>query len=230
MTPLLRPDESSQASRVLLVDTRDEWCTPLSEALESAGFAVDRVGQALLALRRLGERAYDAVLLGRDADGLDPVQLAERIAPACTRAGQTLLMLVDGDDPDLVRRGFESGARDFLVLPAELALAGERTLFALRVAGERADLEGMRRQVDLVQSVGQLGLWHWDRARASFSASPLACELFGFERGSGTFTLDELLAQSAPEARGALGDWLRRAGQGGDVASLRQIYLAHAAT
>jgi diguanylate cyclase (GGDEF)-like protein len=221
MTHTQRPDESSQASRVLLVDARDDLCLPLTESLEAAGFAVERVEQALLALRRLGERAHDAVLLGVDADGLDAARLAERLAPACTRPSQTLVMLVDGDDPDLVRRGFESGARDFLVVPAELALAGERTLFALRVAGERADLDRMRSQVDLVQSASQLGLWHWDRSRESFSASPLACELFGFERGRGTFTLDELLLRSAEGARAALGPWLSRAEEGGSVSCLR---------
>jgi diguanylate cyclase (GGDEF)-like protein len=221
MTSSHRPADPSQASRVLIVDVRDESSLPLAEALESSGFAVERVRTTLLALRHLGERAPDAVLLGRDADGLDAARMAERLVPGHARPGQAFLMLVDGDDPDLVRRGFESGARDFLVIPGELALAGERTLFALRAARERAELDGLRSQVDLVQSAGQIGLWHWDRAQGRFHASPLACELFGFERGRGTFTLVELLERSTPEQREALGDWLRRADEGRDVSCLR---------
>ncbi|HVS19672.1 MAG TPA: diguanylate cyclase, partial [Planctomycetota bacterium] len=220
MTPTDRPKQSLQASRVLVVEARDQVAAPLCAALESAGFEVERTHKSLVALRRLGERAADAVLLGRDAEGLDPDQLAARLAPACSDPGIALVLLVEGDDPDLVRAGFEAGARDFLVLPAELNLAGERTLFALRAAGERADLDGVRRQVDLVQSAGQLGLWHWDAGQRSVSASPLACELLGFERGRGTFTLDELLASSSPESRAPLVDWLRQADDSGEVSCL----------
>ena len=206
-----RQPQLVQASRVLLVEAREEVSTPLAAALAAAGFEVELAPKTLTALRRVGEDTPDAVLLGHDAEGLDPAQLTTRMAPACGERGVPLVLLVDGDDPDLVRAGFEAGARDFLTLPAELGLAGERTLFALRAAGERADLDAARQQVDLVQSAGQLGLWQFDADEQAFSASPLACELFGFERGRGTFTLDELLGRSAPEARAPLSDWLKQA-------------------
>jgi diguanylate cyclase (GGDEF)-like protein len=214
------PASPEQATHALLIEANADLRRCLAEALEAGGFVVHQAHDSVGGLSLAHESAASLFLLGQASDEVDAIELCALLEGIVAQRAGAILLLVRSDEAELVRRGYENGARDFLVVPAEAELASERALCALRAAGERAGLCAARAQLDLAQRTARMGVWEWEPDTRRLVGSPEATELLGFAREHGPLTLDELHERTMPEDRAALTSWFEQAARGKPVGPL----------
>jgi DNA-binding response OmpR family regulator len=85
--------------------------------LETAGFAVETIGEGTGALRRLRERAFDLVVLDVMLPGLDGVSICRRAREQGLNRAAAILMVTARDTEADKVLGLESGADDYIAKP-----------------------------------------------------------------------------------------------------------------
>jgi DNA-binding response OmpR family regulator len=85
------PEESR--GRVLAIDDQPEICRLIREALVHEGFEVETTGDPREALRWLGERDYDLVILDFNLPALDGISLHREIAALSPRLAERSIFI-----------------------------------------------------------------------------------------------------------------------------------------
>jgi len=101
--------------RVLVVEDSQSLAEVLVEGLRDQGMAVDAAHDGLVAAAKLGENAYDVVVLDRDLPGLHGDALCQLITEREQRA--MVLMLTAAGAPGDRVAGLTAGADDYLSKP-----------------------------------------------------------------------------------------------------------------
>lgn len=182
------------AERILVVEDDPRLAEMLSEYLGEAGFRITLASLGATALRRLGESAYDAVVLDLmlpDMDGLNVCRELRKQADT-----PVLMLTARGDAIDRIV-GLELGADDYLPKPFEPRelLARLRAILRRRAPGKATG--------EQVLHFGRLDL---DSSARAVLLDGVRCELTGYQ-----FDLLWALAQNAGRvlSRDALMDKLK---------------------
>lgn len=122
--------------RILLVEDDRMIAEAVANALEAAGYAVDRVADGLAAEAALRTQHYDQVLLDLGLPGQDGLDLLQRIRAADNPVPLLIITARQGLDDRL--RGLDGGADDFLQKPFEMAELLARMRAVMRRKGGRA--------------------------------------------------------------------------------------------
>jgi len=85
--------------------------------LETAGFAVEAIGEGTAALRRLRERPFELVVLDVMLPGLDGVSICRRTREQGPNRAAAILMVTARDTEADKVLGLESGADDYIAKP-----------------------------------------------------------------------------------------------------------------
>jgi DNA-binding response OmpR family regulator len=101
--------------RVLVVEDSRSLAEVLVEGLRDQGMAVDAAHDGLAAAAKLGENAYDVVVLDRDLPGLHGDVICQLITERDQRA--MVLMLTAAGTPGDRVAGLHAGADDYLSKP-----------------------------------------------------------------------------------------------------------------
>ena len=96
-----------------IVETRDHLAKLLS--FESDMVVTESVGSGEEAVKVVGDKPTDVILLDINMPGLDGIETAEQLAVSAPTAS-IIMMSVQGE-PDYLRRAMLAGAREFLVKP-----------------------------------------------------------------------------------------------------------------
>ncbi len=118
--------------RVLIVEDDDRLARNLVEAVQQAGFVVDRERDGLEAWFKGDVEAYDAVILDLGLPGMDGLSILKRWRDA-GRDFPILVLTARGDWTDRVE-GIEAGADDYLPKPFQM----EEVLARLRAIMRRS--------------------------------------------------------------------------------------------
>jgi two-component system response regulator MprA len=127
-------------SRLLVVDDDPALSRTLRRALTVEGYAVECAGDGLEALERLGECAYDAVVLDVSMPRLDGLAVCRRLRERRDRT--PVLMLTARDEVRDRVSGLDAGADDYLVKPFALDELNARLRALLRRTSDDKDGPG----------------------------------------------------------------------------------------
>ena len=140
--------------RVLVVDDDQHFCHLLDAALSEHGAEIASRTSAAAALEHLASGDCDVVITDIEMEGMDGLELCERIVGAYPDV--RVLILSGHGDFDRAVTAIRAGAFDFMPKPPDtelLAVALER---ALRDRRLRQEVSRLRRSVETAQGFGDL--------------------------------------------------------------------------
>ena len=167
--------------QLLLVDDDEFLCGMATIALEHAGFAttVARAGDE--ALRLIGERDFDLVLLDVMMPGMDGFEACRRIRAMPRGATLPILMLTGLNDTASVEKAFQCGATDFVTKPINWTLLGHRIRYSLRARDAAEANLRISDQLEAAQRLASLGSWEWSPETGQLSCSRELLRILGRE-------------------------------------------------
>lgn len=115
--PETAPSVRGSRALALVVDAI-EW-ERIGAALAAEGIACDRVAGGLEAMARLAAAPYDLVLLDLRLASEDPLRLASRLRADDATREMPVLLLAEPDHRQLLFRGFDLGANDYILRPLD---------------------------------------------------------------------------------------------------------------
>lgn len=95
-----------------------EWAR-VEGALAAEGIGADRAWSGVEATARLASSAYDLVLLDLRLTSEDPLRLASRLRAEEATRDTPLLLLAEPDHRQVLFRGFDLGANDYIIRPLD---------------------------------------------------------------------------------------------------------------
>jgi two-component system response regulator MprA len=134
-------------TKLLVVDDDPALSRTLRRALAVEGYHVDCAADGLEALDRLGDDAYDAVVLDVSMPRLDGLAVCRRLRERRDRT--PVLMLTARDEVRDRVSGLDAGADDYLVKPFALDELNARLRALLRRAAPDEDGDGCLAYADL---------------------------------------------------------------------------------
>lgn len=118
------------AARLLLVDDDDALAEMYAMQLTASGFQVTTAHTGVEALRLATVVPPDLIYLDLGLPGMTGFEVLERLRTAPNTAEVPIVILTNYSEPDMVKRGQELGAQDYLVKvdtsPAVLAAAARK--------------------------------------------------------------------------------------------------------
>jgi DNA-binding NtrC family response regulator len=111
-------------TRVLIVDDEQEFSTVLAERMESRGFHVDTVLNGLEALKQVGKKNYDAIVLDLAMPDMDGIETLKRLLE--TNKDLQIIVLTGHATIDKGIEAIKKGATEFLEKPADVNLLVEK--------------------------------------------------------------------------------------------------------
>jgi len=126
---------------VLVVDDEAGIRRSLTDVLQDEGYQVDTVESGEVCLARLGQKAYDLVLLDIWLPGLDGIQTLEKIQSL--ESPPVVIMISGHGTIETAVRATKLGAFDFLEKPLSI----DKTLLTLSHAVEQLQLRAQNRKL-----------------------------------------------------------------------------------
>jgi DNA-binding response OmpR family regulator len=118
------------AARLLLVDDDDALAEMYAMQLTASGFQVTTAHTGVEALRLATVVPPDLIYLDLGLPGMTGFEVLERLRTAPNTAEVPIVILTNYSEPDMVKRGQELGAQDYLIKvdtsPAGLAAAARK--------------------------------------------------------------------------------------------------------
>ncbi len=107
------------AKKVLVVDSDPEQCAVLDLQLTSRGFKTRTARRADRALEMLSEGPFDLIIAEVELEPFDGFELKGRLSQV-GQAGVPLVYYTSRADAQDVERGFELGAKDYIIKPSRI--------------------------------------------------------------------------------------------------------------
>jgi CheY-like chemotaxis protein len=118
---------SALRARLLLVDDDDALAEMYALQLTASGFLVTTARSGVEALALVNDVLPDLIYLDLGLPGMTGLEVLERLRGAPNTAGVPIVILTNFSEPEMMERGKELGAQDYLVKvdtpPAQLAAA-----------------------------------------------------------------------------------------------------------
>ncbi|MEO0344961.1 MAG: response regulator transcription factor [Pseudomonadota bacterium] len=189
----------TRSARVLLVDDDKTFIRMVSRFLESEGFQIDVAHRGDIALDRIRDDVFDAMVLDLMMPGLSGHEVLRRLSTNAEGRPVVpiLLLSAKGDEVERIV-GLESGADDFLAKPCALRELAARLRAVLRrsVRGKtREDSRGVLRFDDLTLDTGGRRVCLSERS-ISVTDTEFAILRTLMVRGGGLVTKDDLSMQA----------------------------------
>jgi CheY-like chemotaxis protein len=117
-------------ARLLLVDDDDALAEMYALQLTASGFQVTTARSGAEALQLVLDATPDLIYLDLGLPGMTGLEVLERLRQAPSTAEVPVVILTNFSEPEMIRRGRELGAQDYLVKvntsPALLAAAARK--------------------------------------------------------------------------------------------------------
>jgi two-component system OmpR family response regulator len=139
--------------KVLIVDDEREFSDVLAERMESRGFQVDIVESGAEALRKVGKRTYDAIVLDLAMPKMDGIETLRRLLEA--NEDLQIIILTGHATMEKGIEAVKQGAAEFLEKPADLDLLVEK----IKAAQSKKFLLFEKRMEDAVTEIMKKKGW-----------------------------------------------------------------------
>ena len=147
---------------VLVVDDEEMNRNVLSRRLERSGFEVEVAKGGAEALRKMGERPYDLILLDQMMPVVSGSDVLRELRTQYSQSALPVIMVTAITDSGRVAEALDLGANDYITKPVDFTVA----LARIRAQLSRKHAETARRESDeryeLAARAANDGLWDWD--------------------------------------------------------------------
>jgi two-component system response regulator MprA len=167
---------TEQLPRILVVDDEPAVQSALSRALALERYEVALADDGREALERLGNAAYEAVILDIAMPYVDGLEVCRRLREGGDRT--PVLMLTAREEVDDRVAGLDAGADDYLVKPFALRELLARVRALLRRASEEDEQEGTLTFEDLRLDLLAHEAWRGERVLQLTRTEFLLLEMF----------------------------------------------------
>ena len=166
----------AEQARILVVDDEPAVQNALSRALTLEHYDVERAGDGLEALERLGAAPYEAIILDIAMPHMDGLEVCRRLREGGDST-PVLMLTARGEVDDRVA-GLDAGADDYLVKPFALRELLARIRALLRRAGDEDGNAEVLSFADLRLDLKGHEAWRGQRLLALTRTEFLLLELF----------------------------------------------------
>lgn len=189
-------------SLVLVVDDDPVFRRMLSDILRAIGLDVLEASNGAEALDLVAGQRPQLVLLDLGLPGMDGFEVCTRTRSQPAVAETPILVMTGRDDPEAIRRAFESGASDFATKTLAPSLIAHRVKFMLRAQAAVADLRVSEARLAEAQRIARVGNWELDLRSRAFLGSAEAFRLFEFGDEAGVRPLAQVRSAIVEDERG----------------------------
>ncbi len=210
------PETAKTRARILLVDDDPGFRLTTAEALEGAGYCVEKVANGTEALSLAQRLTPDLVLLDAVMDGMDGFEVSRQLRKVETLHNMPIIMVTGLEDNESVNGAFEAGADGFATKPVNYPILLHLIRFQLRAARDASELRESKEQLVNAQRTAKLGYWRWDVDQDLLGLSENLTEMLGITPDDYCDTFVDYLNRVHPEDREAVRELVTLAA-GGDA-------------
>jgi two-component system OmpR family response regulator len=157
ITPSNKPAATPAIFNLLIVEDDEPIAELLARQMAVFGHSVTIVGDGLTAIDRIGNQAFDIILLDRILPGVDGVTVLERLRAAGVTT-PVLMVTALGQSSNKVD-GLNAGADDYLVKPVDPQELNARLHALHRARHWESDGKDTLRAGDIVVSPSKIRAW-----------------------------------------------------------------------
>ncbi|MDX2182040.1 MAG: response regulator transcription factor [Bryobacteraceae bacterium] len=199
-------------ARVLVIEDERHLADGLKFNLEAEGHEVELADSGEEGLKRVGESAFDLILLDIMLPGVDGFEVVSQLRAAANFV--PVLMLTARGRAEDVLKGFEAGADDYLPKPFDLSILLARVRGLLRrrdwmtpapknlmaFDGKTVDFDNLEvrdadRRTPLTRLEAELLRYLMDRAGRTVSRKALLEEVWGVHEDTDTRAIDNFVVR-----------------------------------
>jgi class 3 adenylate cyclase len=170
--------------RLLVVDDNELNRDMLSRRLGSRGYAVDVAEDGERALARLGEQAFDLVLLDVMMPGLSGIDVLKRVRQQASESDLPVIMATARDTTEDVVEALRLGANDYVTKPLDFAVVLARVETQLTLRRQKLEIRRLADNLELrnrfIRSL--FGRYLSDEVVSDLLSSPGSAKLGGEQR------------------------------------------------
>lgn len=152
-------DKDEVQKLVLIVDDDPTVRLLLSEALETAGFAVKQAEDGSQALLLLEHCTPDLIMLDVLMPGIDGFEVCSRLRAKPGTSDIPIVMVTGINDLASIQRAYDLGVTDFITKPIPWGVIVYRVNFLIRATRAFADLKKSEGQLLQAQRIARVGSW-----------------------------------------------------------------------
>jgi class 3 adenylate cyclase len=156
----------------------------LSRRLGSRGYAVDVAEDGERALARLGEQAFDLVLLDVMMPGLSGIDVLKRVRQQASESDLPVIMATARDTTEDVVEALRLGANDYVTKPLDFAVVLARIETQLTLRRQKQEIRRLAENLELrnrfIRSL--FGRYLSDEVVSDLLSSPASAKLGGEQR------------------------------------------------
>ena len=183
--PRLRPGPIDPAGvRLLVVDDNELNRDMLSRRLGSRGFVVEVAEDGERALARVGQEAFDLVLLDVMMPGLSGIEVLERLRERWPESDLPVIMATARDTTEDVVEALRLGANDYVTKPLDFPVVLARVETQLSLKRQKQEIRRLAENLELrnrfIQSL--FGRYLSDEVVAGLLATPEGPRLGGEQK------------------------------------------------
>ncbi len=224
--------EALTSGDVLVADDNPGNRDLLERMLQRQGLRVRTVADGEAALRAMGERHFDLILLDLMMPGMDGITALDRIKSDPAHRGIPVIMLSAIDETSRVIQCLEIGAEDYVVKPfdsvlllarlrstmersrlrtAETMRARELELAYGKLRENEQRLQESEERLRLATEAAEVGIWYYYAQQNRVQMTSGCKQLFGMPEDDEPLTFAEKLQRVHPEDRDRVEAETRRA-------------------
>jgi len=173
-----------QLETIMIVDPDTHTRALMQESISNAGFDVIAADSGRQGLDLCGEQMPSLILINFHLPDMDGITFCRNFRDMVTGKDVPLVIVTEGDDVEVIKQAYDSGATDFIVKPVNRDLLGHRLRYILRASTAMRSARTNERLLAEAQRIARMGNWTWDLCNEEMYVSDEICRIFGIPMAS----------------------------------------------
>lgn len=154
--------ENNRATRLLVVDDDQTFLLMIRKVMSNSGFVVVACNNGEDALEICRDITPDMILMDVCLPGASGIEICRQIRQTTDYATLPILLVTANSDREIVRKGYEAGATDFLTKPLDWNLFAHRAEYLVQAGRAMGELRVNRSSLATAQRIAKLGSFTYD--------------------------------------------------------------------
>ena len=154
--------ENNRATRLLVVDDDQTFLLMIRKVMSNSGFVVVACNNGEDALEICRDITPDMILMDVCLPGASGIEICRQIRQTTDYATLPILLVTANSDREIVRKGYEAGATDFLTKPLDWNLFAHRAEYLVQAGRAMGELRVNRSSLATAQRIAKIGSFTYD--------------------------------------------------------------------
>ncbi|MBC8340904.1 MAG: response regulator, partial [Proteobacteria bacterium] len=154
--------ENNRATRLLVVDDDQTFLLMIRKVMSNSSFIVVACNNGEDALEICRDITPDMILMDVCLPGASGIEICRQIRQTTDYATLPILLVTANSDREIVRKGYEAGATDFLTKPLDWNLFAHRAEYLVQAGRAMGELRVNRSSLATAQRIAKIGSFTYD--------------------------------------------------------------------